>query len=469
MTVAHAWSGGITPNSAVVRARVTGTSCRLAISKFLDMSAPVYTDAVTPSLNIATFNVSGLDAETKYYYVVEEDGVLASSMQGSFKTFPPEGFARSFSVAGFSCSGTSPAYPGSTQTVSNSPVYTTIRDKNPLLVLHMGDMHYRNIATNDVNLYRTAYDNVLAEPHPNGLFRHVPISYSWDDHDFGDGDSDGTSAAKPAATQAYRERVPHWPLPAGTGNNAIYHTYVIGRVRFIVLDGRSERTPKTATDDSNKYMISATQEAWLTNLLETTNDAFYVITSAVPWIAPVAAGADTWGGYSTQRARIANVLTSTGVADKMIMVCGDMHGLAIDNGSNNAWGGFPVYQFAAMDAPGSTKGGPYSEGVSEGGSRYGILDFQDDGTNISVTGTGFIDTTAAMSYTKTVGLGSGTYSLRMDGQNYAGTSIVVDGVSYSIHSIRLDGLSYTPMTPSSTALYPSGTVYPGSTTYPAAA
>jgi hypothetical protein len=66
-----------------------------------------------------------------------------------------------------------------------------------------------------------------------------------------------------------------------------------------------------------------------------------------------------------------------------MMLSGDAHALAIDNGSNNTYGGlspgFPVFHAAALDRQGSEKGGPYSEGMFPGGGQFGLVTVHDDG------------------------------------------------------------------------------------------
>jgi hypothetical protein len=58
--------------------------------------------------------------------------------------------------------------------------------------------------------------------------------------------------------------------------------------------------------------------------------------------------------------------------------------LAIDDGSHSDYSaagdaGFPVMQAAALDRPGSVKGGPYSEGAYPGGGQFGVMSVEDDG------------------------------------------------------------------------------------------
>ncbi len=124
---------------------------------------------------------------------------------------PPSrgGFGRSApaprpSVFG-SCAGTG----------SNSSVFETIEFLEPIFFLHMGDLHYENIAENDVDRFRRAYDEVLSSERQSSLYRSAPIVYVWDDHDFGPNDSDRTHPGKAAGLRAYDENVPHYPLEPG--------------------------------------------------------------------------------------------------------------------------------------------------------------------------------------------------------------------------------------------------------------
>ncbi len=75
------------------------------------------------------------------------------------------------------------------------------------------------------------------------------------------------------------------------------------------------------------------------------------------------------------------------------MVSGDAHMVALDDGTNSDYsssrsGGFPVLHAAALDRPGSLKGGPYSEGAFAGGGQFGHIQVDDDGDVLTLTMTG---------------------------------------------------------------------------------
>ena len=76
------------------------------------------------------------------------------------------------------------------------------------------------------------------------------------------------------------------------------------------------------------------------------------------------------------------------------MLSGDAHMLAIDDGSHSGFSsdadgeGFPVFHAAALDRPGSVKGGPYSEGHFPGRGQFGVMSVQDEGDRIIVEWSG---------------------------------------------------------------------------------
>lgn len=82
------------------------------------------------------------------------------------------------------------------------------------------------------------------------------------------------------------------------------------------------------------------------------------------WLAPANPASDTWGGFADERAMIADAIAENDI-DNLLMVSGDAHMLAFDDGANTDYsssqaGGFPLFHTAAVDRPISVKGGPYT-------------------------------------------------------------------------------------------------------------
>jgi hypothetical protein len=178
----------------------------------------------------------------------------------------------------------------------------------------------------------------------------------------------------------YRNLVPHYPL---RGNDApIFQAFTIGRVRVIITDTRSAR-------DANGSMLGAEQLAWFEDELTRAVDdhPFVLWVNPDPWIAAVEPGADHWGGYAQERQHLAELVVRLRFPG-LLMLSGDAHMLAIDDGTHNTYGGtgpgFPVFHAGALDRPGSLKGGPYSEGAVPDGGQFGVIEVIDTGAELQV-------------------------------------------------------------------------------------
>src|SRR5690606_18845219 len=108
--------------------------------------------------------------------------------------------------------------------------------------------HYRDISINDPDAYRQAYHDVLtfngtlgADARQGRFYRAVPISYVWDDHDYGPNNSDRTHVGRAAAATVYLEIVPHYPLPAWLGRWVVFFS------SLATLGGRGIRIGCRAT------------------------------------------------------------------------------------------------------------------------------------------------------------------------------------------------------------------------------
>ncbi len=273
------WSGGVTPTSIVVKAKLEGEGlgARLIYSK-----SPLLTWRRTSSRvfaelaqnNVVEFKLENLDPDTQYHYAIEVDGRLDIARRGQFHTFPKPGPA-SFEFAFASCA----------RTGSTLDTFDRIRESHPLFFMHLGDFQYLDIRTNSRALFRAAYNQVLASPQQSDLYRNVPMTYVWDDHDFGGNNANRRSKTHEAVRGIYEEYVPHYPM-VFDGTGPITQTFSVGRVKFIMTDLRSDRDSVTNKDDANKSILGPDQKAWLKKELLASNGKFPLIVwmSTVPWI-----------------------------------------------------------------------------------------------------------------------------------------------------------------------------------------
>lgn len=374
--VAWVWSGGVTSRSAVVKAKVeSGARGRLLVAEpalFENPRAVPRTGYLAPDDNgILDFEVGQLAPDTAYQYVVQlEDGVRLS---GRFHTFA-EG-PMSFHFVLGSCISTG----------SEHEIFDVMRRTEPLFFLQMGDFHYEDIVDNDPAEFREAFDANLASARQARFYREVPIAYVWDDHDYGPDNADRTSPAKPAALQVYQQYVPHYPLTRGADGKvgSIQQAFTVGRVRFLMTDVRSGRDPVEQEDGPGKSVLGEAQREWLFRELEAARDRFALVVwvNVVPWITKAVPGTEEgWEPYSWERRLIADRIAELGLVDRMLVLSGDAHMVAIDDGTNSNYAsdrqederGFPVLHAAPLDRYARVKGGPYTHGVAAARSWFGL-------------------------------------------------------------------------------------------------
>ena len=401
--VAGPWCGAVTPNSIAVTAHLggSGLQTRLAVSTQANFSGASYSPPVSSAAatgNNVRLDLAGLAPDTTYYYALEVGGVLeaTAAKTGSFRTLPPPGPA-SFRFCFASCGDWHE---------NGQYVHQKILTENPRFFIHMGDLNYEDTDEDNEEPYRENIINSITEsPELGEMVRKLPTSWIWDDHDFSGNTSDRTSNGRRANRAVYREMIPHYPLPAGGPNEAIYQTFSCGRVCFILSDLRSDRNRDSDTDNANKSMMGPVQKQWFKNQLLAARDAevpLIVWMSGVPTIQ-IGSERDNWGSYSTERTELLQFIRDQDIRN-VVVISGDMHALAYDDG--RALEGYipngkkiPVFHAAALTRDGSEKGGPYSGGVSEGPERYGIMDVADDGSQVSVTYTGRIASSATVATT----------------------------------------------------------------------
>jgi alkaline phosphatase D len=398
------WVGAVTPTAFTVTARVVNTSVvRLKVSTASDLlTSPAFSTSSAPDANgVVKLTISGLAADTAYFYGLELDGTIDTPMNGKARTYPVAGSPASFSFWAASCA----------RNFSNHAVFDAIRTRTgtggrpALFGQHLGDMHYRDIVANDQALMHRAFDEVQAAPRQQRLMAEIPMHYTWSDHDSGGGpNNDGTAVAHAAAQAAYRVRVPSYPLEAAD-NAGIYFSYVIGRVRFIVTDGRSYASPIAATDDASKTKLGTLQKEWLkSELLQP--EPVKVWFHEDSWITGATfVGDDTWNAYGTERAELAGVITANHV--NVVIPYGDIHILGADSGVHTA-GGVPVFVCAPLDQTTFAGNGTYSAGTYPAppsdvtySQQYGWFNLTDDGAHITIAFTGY-DSGGTARITKTV-------------------------------------------------------------------
>jgi len=378
------WSGAVTARSATVVAKVAGGSAPVQLQiqpTGGGVGARIEPASLDRATGVVRFEIAPLRPATTYRYVVLQGGVPWGTV-GRFRT-TAEG-PHDAVILFASCASTG----------SNASIWDTMRAIQPDVFIHMGDMHYGDITRNDPARFRAAFDRCLMSPRQSAFYRDVPIAYVWDDHDYGGDETDRHSPSAPAAHRVFREYVPHHPLTGGP-TGTIQQAFDVGRVRVILTDSRSGRETPPARGAAAVTMLGQAQREWLFAELEAASRraALVVWANPVPWITKDDEGTrEGWAPYHAERAMIADHILRLGLTSRFLMVSGDAHMVAIDDGTNSQYApgaaglpGFVVVHAASLDRIRRHKGGPYSHGSRAGRGQFGELRIEDTGERLVAT------------------------------------------------------------------------------------
>ena len=378
-----------------VRVKVSNAdSVRLRVSTdAAGTTGVVYSSSVTPNAQgDALLTVSGLTANTRYYYRVlmtnsAGEVVDSTTPQGRLKTAPAGQASFAFNF-------------GSCNSGNSTTALNAMAARNDDFALHLGDLYYADGSGTGLANMRSKINAAISSGIE--LYSTTPMVLVPSDHE-GMNNNTNAGSAPTAWTNWNIARSELYP----TTNN--YYTFVWGRVRFIVTDDRSYATDPAATDNSSKTYWGATQKQWVKDTITAATEPVIVIAQSGPWIGAAETGGDTWVGFTTERTEMANFFSTSG--KNIIMLGGDMHALAADNGTNAA-GGITVFQASPFNQTASIKGGPYSTGTypTTGGSsvqQYGRVTVTDNGSSIDVNFKGYSASgTERLSLTKTYAVAS---------------------------------------------------------------
>ncbi|THV26013.1 DUF5047 domain-containing protein [Glycomyces paridis] len=395
--------GDPTPTGAKFTAKVATGPVRIAVSTSPAMLSPVYTASASVDADaFATVAISGLDPETRYYWQVEDNGVLDTAATGQFPTAPPEGTLSTFTFGISSCGGSGPDYPGvgavlAASRISNAPIYGTVADRavaeNWAFWSSLGDEFYYDLGSGSHGIvggtslanYKRGHDDVLLQPNRAKLMRSVPFLVQKDDHDGGSNDHDGTLVGLRNFNTAIRSRRPNPAYGDAASDGGTYYAHEYGGILFISSDTRTFRTPNGATDDASKTMLGSDQKAWMRSVLESSTAYAFCWLMPSQWIG---AQADSWASYQTEQGELLGMLAETGWIDRMWMVQGDRHSLAIDTGTHS---GFPVLMASGLDsAPLAMQASLFDTGPDYPGRElYGTVTVTDLGDAIGIRLAGY--------------------------------------------------------------------------------
>lgn len=380
-TVTHAWSAGVTASSAVVSYGLTGvTNAELVVSTDPGLAASPATGAsvAVDGDGFAKLPITGLAADTVYYFGVRADATLLAVGRGRFRTAPVAGTPTWFRFSGGSCQTTN----------SNPDVFADMAALSPLpaLAFHMGDWHYRDFVNPSAATVRDQWKSSLAPANVRTLLSTIPTEYEPDNHDGPGPDGHAGTTGFNNVLSVFRQVVPTHTLPA-TDGRGLWRSLVWGRIRFVILDTRSQRAPRTDPNGPAKTMLGAEQKSWLLDELAQP-EPVKVIVSTIMWRTGGITN-DRWGSFRDEFLEVKAAIQAD-PSIRAYVISGDRHNPAFSDGSHGDQDTYLANAVAAPFQQGSETpqaGEVWDAYYDTGGGAmeaYGVWDVTDTGTAIAI-------------------------------------------------------------------------------------
>lgn len=295
---------------------------------------------------VAHLRLTGLEPGTRYRYTVlvdgraaGEPGTFSTQPLWQFRTEPPDvaiAFGSCFYVNDrFSRPG--PAWGGDFR------IFDAIAAQSPDLMLWLGDnVYFRPPEWTSLEGMSARYRAQRSIPELGRLLRAAAHLATWDDHDYGPNDSDGSFTQKAAALEAFKR---YWPNPSYgmPGIPGVFGQATLGDVDLFLLDNRFHRYPNRYPPTAAKAMFGPAQLEWLKQALVSSRATFKI----------VAAGGQFWNranrfeafhDFPAEQKALADWLAETRVPG-VLFLSGDRH-------FGGLWriarpGLYPLYEFTS--------------------------------------------------------------------------------------------------------------------------
>ena len=232
------------------------------------------------------------------------------------------------------------------QTLPESVLWAPLRRFDPHLLVWGGDnvygdpqarasgFHARKVSTKaSIDDLRVAYAQLKAIKGYQTLLQSPslvkPVLATWDDHDFGSDDGDGTYAGKHESKELFlREMVQAPPTDPRWKRSGVYDARTFStpsgrRLRVVLLDVRFNKDPWAM--EPNGAMLGEEQWAWLEKeLCGDRSPSANLIVSGLQVLMEDRAWGESWSRFPRERARLLDVMGKCKVRGA-VLLSGDVH------------------------------------------------------------------------------------------------------------------------------------------------
>lgn len=196
-------------------------------------------------------------------------------------------------------------------------IYNTMAEEHADYMLWMGDNIYL-ILNHDLKDEKSIYKRYVGvrktRQLDNFLSNGIEHYTTWDDHDYGPNNSDGSFSGKMITTKIFQE---FWCNPAPEGSIGIYYKMIKGDAEIFMTDGRSFR------NNDGTAMLGKAQMEWLKSALKVSKSKFKIIVvgSQVIQKGP---GHESYVDFPDERNELLEFLNSEKIPG-VIFFSGDRH------------------------------------------------------------------------------------------------------------------------------------------------
>lgn len=257
--------------------------------------------------NTYTFRFSDLQVDANYTYQISINDEIIT---GNFKTLKSNETDKDTVIVFGSC------YFQGVLGIERGLIFDKMMAQKSDAVIILGDFPYSDAGGLDE--LRTNHKLIRSNNHFSKLTSSVPVYAIWDDHDYGNDNSDGTNRNKDFALKVFNE---YWPNPINPDRkeNGIYTSFVINNVEIFLLDTRYHSYQRT----SNPILLGDEQFSWLCSGLNSSEATYKVIASGVPLASN---NSDGWSGkyYARDKEKLFSCIYENEIPG-VIMISGDSH------------------------------------------------------------------------------------------------------------------------------------------------
>ncbi len=312
------------------------------------------------------WQLTGLRSQTRYAYeVAYQDQPIFGDDDAFFVTPAPEDTPTIVRLAVGSC-----AFEDS----GSAAVWRRMSATDPHAVVLLGDTPY--IDTTALDVQRTRYGEFAAIADFADLLRNRSLYATWDDHDFGQNDTDGRLDGKVNARRAFVEY--HANPSYGDGSEGIYTKFRRGGVEVFLLDTRyfAGTEPSPASAD-HPTLLGQQQWEWLRQELRASTAPFKLLASGMIWNGAVRPGKpDHWGSYHRHEREALFRFIGEERIPGVVLVGGDIHRTRVLQHRTTGTAGYPLTELITSpihDSIIDTANAPHPALVHDSGEPHAFL------------------------------------------------------------------------------------------------